>query len=232
MRADSKIARIGTLALWLAAVSGPAAAQSQVPAVQEQQRPAQGLRETERAERAFKAAEELRPLEAGERVTYADVLQHPDDVELNYLYAQSQVESGDLRGAAATLERILLLAPDLARVRLLYAVVLFRLDNLNEAEREFRTVSELPMPDSLREEVDSLPRADRAAAQGDALLRHRRRRHAVGQQPQRRSRRRPGALSRHTLRSRQGKKESDFSGVMLAAPARAARPRLTTRATR
>ena len=154
MRAESRLARIGTLALGLAALSGPAAAQPRAPSVQEQQRPAQGLREAERAERAFKAAEELRPLEAGERVSYAAVLQHPDDVELNYLYAQSQVEAGDLRGAAATLERILLLAPDLARVRLLYAVVLFRLDNLNEAEREFRTVSQLPMPDSLREEVD------------------------------------------------------------------------------
>ena len=32
--------------------------------------------------------------------------------------------------------------------------MLYRLDNLNEAEREFRTVSNLPMADSLREEVD------------------------------------------------------------------------------
>ncbi len=85
MRADSRIALIGTLVLGFTAVSGPVAAQSQVPAVQEQQRPVQGLRETERAERAFKAAEELRPLEPGERVTYEDILRHPDDVELNYL---------------------------------------------------------------------------------------------------------------------------------------------------
>ncbi len=129
-------------------------AEAQRPPVREQDRPGEGLREAERAGRAATAASKLRPLEPGEKVTYQDVLAHPDDVELNYLYAQSQVAAGELRGAASTLERILLVAPDLARVRLLYAVVLFRLDNLSESEREFRTVSKLPMPESLREEVN------------------------------------------------------------------------------
>ena len=222
MRAESRLARIGTLALalaltlGLAAMSGPVAAQPRVPAVQEQQRPAQGLRETERAERAFKAAEELRPLEPGERVTYADVLQHPDDVELNYRYAQSQVETGDLRGAAATLERILLLAPDLARVRLLYAVVLYRLDNLNEAEREFRTVSKLSMPDSLRDEVDHYLEQialRRKATRYSATI-------AGGMQWD--SNRNAGPDGNQVLFLGTpfdlvtGKKESDFSGVMLA----------------
>lgn len=127
---------------------------AQTPPVQEQQRPAQGIREIERAQRASRAAEQLRPLEPGEAVTYDDILQHPDDIDLNYRFAQSQVAAGELRGAATTLERILLLEPDLARVRLLYAVVLYRLDNLNESEREFRSVLQLPMTDSLRVEVD------------------------------------------------------------------------------
>lgn len=152
MRAPSGIALAGMGLFWLAVSAGPAAAQT--PAVQEQQRPAQKLGETERARRASEAAEALRPLEPGRKVTYEDVLQHPDDVELNYFYAQSQVAAGELRGAASTLERILLLTPDLARVRLLYGVVLFRLDNLSEADREFRAVAKLPMADSLREEVD------------------------------------------------------------------------------
>lgn len=132
-----------------------AAAHAQDPSVIEQKRPGQAVREVERVQDAARAAEKLRPLEQGEKVTFQDILKDPDNVELNYLYAQSQVAAGELRGAAATLERILLLAPNLARVRLLYAVVLFRLDNLNESEREFRTVSQLPMPDSLREEVDN-----------------------------------------------------------------------------
>ena len=156
MQATSRFARtaLAGLAMWTAASAAPALAQpNRPPPVQEQQRPSQGVRETERAERASEASQALRPLEPGERVTYQDVLQHPDDVELNYRFAQTQVADGDLRGAASTLERILLLSPDLARVRLLYAVVLYRLDNLNEAEREFRAVEQLPMADTLREEV-------------------------------------------------------------------------------
>lgn len=216
MRTDSRIALIGTLVLGFTAVSGPVAAQSRVPAVQEQQRPVQGLRETERAERAFKAAEELRPLEPGERVTYEDILRHPDDVELNYLYAQSQVADGDLRGAAATLERILMVSPDLARVRLLYAVVLYRLDNLNEAEREFRTVSQLPMSDSLRDEVDHY-------FEQIALRRKTTRYSAtLGGGMQWDSNRNAGPAGDQVLFLDTpfdlvtGKKKSDFSGVMLA----------------
>jgi len=141
------------IGIWIGLALGAAAARAEQPSVQEQQRPAQGVRETERATSAFNAAQELQPLEPGRTVTYEEVLKNPDDIELNYLYAQSEVAAGELRGAASTLERILLLAPDLARVRLLYAVVLYRLDNLDEAEREFRAVSLLPMDDRLREEV-------------------------------------------------------------------------------
>jgi hypothetical protein len=218
MRAKSRIAfvdLVGLAMLGFAAVSAPAAAQA--PPVQEQQRPVQGLRETERAERAYKASEELRPLEPGETVTYDDVLQHPDDIDLNYRYAQSQVVAGELRGAASTLERILLLAPDLARVRLLYAVVLYRLDNLNEAEREFRAVSKLPMADSLRQEVDFY-------LEQIALRRKTTRYSAtLGGGMQWDSNRNAGPNSGEVLfldtpfRLVQGKKQSDFSGVMLAA---------------
>ncbi len=132
--------------------ASPAAGQA--PAVQEQQRPALKVGETERARSASEAAELLRPPGPDQHVEFEDVLQHPDDVELNYFYARSQLAAGELRGAASTLERILLLAPDLARVRLLHAVVLFRLDDLNEADREFRTVAKLPMDDRLREELE------------------------------------------------------------------------------
>lgn len=217
MRADSRIAFHACNGLMLLAcvvASAPAAAQS--PPVREQQRPVQGLRESERAQRAFEASERLRPLEPGETVTYEDILKSPDDVELNYRYAQSQVAAGELRGAASTLERILLLAPDLARVRLLYAVVLYRLDNLNEAEREFRTVATLPMADSLREEVDYY-------LEQIALRRKTTRYSAVlGGGMQWDSNRNAGPAGGEVLfldtplQLVEGKKQSDFSGVMLA----------------
>jgi hypothetical protein len=69
-------------------------------------------------------------------ITYEDILKDPDNIELNARYAQEQIARGELLSAAATLERILLINPDLADVRLLYVVVLYRLDSLNEAQKE------------------------------------------------------------------------------------------------
>lgn len=79
-------------------------------------------------------------------VGYADILAAPDDPQLNACYAVQQIERGDLTGAAATLERVLLLRPAQADIRLLYAIVLYRLDNLQEAQAEFRAVQQLDLP--------------------------------------------------------------------------------------
>jgi hypothetical protein len=203
--------------LWSALAPAPAQAQPErPPPVQEQQRPAQGLRESERAAGAEHSAAELQPLEPGRTVTYDDVLKNPDDVELNYLFAQSQVAAGDVRGAASTLERILLIAPDLARVRLLYAVVLYRLDNLDEAEREFRAVQKLPMSEQLRSEVDFYLE--------QIALRRKTTRYTgtLGGGMQFDSNRNAGPEHDRVLfldtplRLVTGKKDSDWSGVMLA----------------
>lgn len=88
-------------------------------------------------------------------VTYAEVLANPDDIALNFAYAQTQIRQGRLKGAAATLERILLIAPRLAEVRLLYAFVLMRLDSLDAAERELRGIRDLPMTDAVRRQIDA-----------------------------------------------------------------------------
>ena len=99
-------------------------------------------------------AESQRLLRPDREVTYEDILRNPDDIDTNFAYAQIQIARGDVRSAAATLERILLINQDLPRVRLLYAIVLFRLDNLDEAERELRAVRPMEMPPSLRAELD------------------------------------------------------------------------------
>jgi len=57
-------------------------------------------------------------------------------------------------GAAATLERILLVSPDLPQIRLTYAIVLYRLDSIDEAEVEFKKLQKLKMADSQRAEKD------------------------------------------------------------------------------
>ena len=219
MRATSRSALLALGALLGTSASAPSASaqpQAPPPPVQEQQRPTIGIRQQERSESASQASEALRPLAPGERVTYEDVLQHPDDVELNYRFAQTQVADGNLRGAASTLERILLLSPDLARVRVLYAVVLYRLDNLNEAEREFRAVAALPMADTLRQEVDFYLE--------QIALRRKTTRYtaALTGGLQWDSNRNAGPKDDRVLfldtplRLVEGKKDSDFSGVMIA----------------
>jgi tetratricopeptide (TPR) repeat protein len=94
------------------------------------------------------AAEQQRAAEAalareeglGAPISFEEILRNPDDIGLNFRYARQKVQEGDLKSASSTLERILLVQPNLTQIRLLYAIVLFRLDNLQEAEREFRAV--------------------------------------------------------------------------------------------
>ncbi len=108
-------------------------------------------------EQIRKAAEEAKkaavtgPLQ---EATYQEVMADPDNIELNFRYARSRVVKGDLLKAAGTLERILMVNPELPRVRLFYASVLFRLDNLDDAEREIRTLKKQPLTDSMKTELD------------------------------------------------------------------------------
>jgi len=131
---------------------------AQREAVQRETESAVPERETkaaERAERMAQAAKARRALETKEKVTFEDIMKDPDNIDLNFQFAKSQVADGDILGASATLERILMVNPDLTRVRLFYAIVLFRLDNWNEAEVEFNRVREVQMPDSLKSEINA-----------------------------------------------------------------------------
>ena len=87
-------------------------------------------------------------------ISYDDVMAKPDDVDLNYAFARQQVRRGDLKGAAATLQRILMVNPDLPKVRLFYAVILYRLDDLAESQVELQRLSELKIDDAVRKELD------------------------------------------------------------------------------
>jgi len=154
------------LAFARAAVIGAAAAGSvlaALPAFAQQinvPQPSEIREQAEQQERARAAAEASEAVQRREQqgvktVTFADVLKDPDNVELNFDYARTLVAQGDLKGASATLERMLLNNPELAQVRLFYAIVLFRLDSLDEAERELKQIVNLPMPDSLRKEIQA-----------------------------------------------------------------------------
>ena len=110
-------------------------------------------RAAERSRRASGQALDLETFDSAP-VTYQEVLRDPDNVALNFRFARTQVSQGNFRGASATLERILRLEPKLAPVRLLFAIVLFRLNNLGEAEREFRAVAALDISPGIAAEIN------------------------------------------------------------------------------
>ncbi|NNL65641.1 MAG: hypothetical protein HKP30_05320, partial [Myxococcales bacterium] len=146
-----RFVRAAGLALALWALGLPAAAQN-AATEEESRRLRRGGATAGVVRDAGEEAAELARF-AGEDVSYADVLADPDDIATSYQWARRQVREGELRGAAATLERILLLRPDLAAVRLLYAVVLYRLDSLAEASRQLEILSDGPLRPAERAEV-------------------------------------------------------------------------------
>lgn len=135
-------------------LSAPTAALAQ-QLDEEIQKPATASGKQEDALKAADEAEDRRAIEGAQGVTFEDVLKDPDNIDLNYKYAKTQVANGDLKGASATLERILMIDAALPKVRLFYGIVLYRLGNLREALRELEAIRALPMTESLQGEVDA-----------------------------------------------------------------------------
>lgn len=135
------------IALLLAAAV-PAAAQN-TPNVDRESQDAsrRGAAERKAAELSDKASG------AREEINFESILAAPGDLDLNERFARQQIGRGDLRGAATTLERILILAPGRDRTRLLYGAVLYRLDALQDAERELRLVLARSAPADVLDEA-------------------------------------------------------------------------------
>jgi TolB-like protein len=86
-------------------------------------------------------------------ITYEQVLERPDDLALNYAYARTKVRKGELKGAAVTLERMLMVNPGQHDIRLFYGLVLYRLDTLSEAQRELELVQKSNAAPALKAEA-------------------------------------------------------------------------------
>jgi len=112
--------------------------QAQAPNDTEIERLEEEERQRKARTRAAGKATDRRPVEGAGDITFQDVLDDPDNLGLNFRYAKAQIDSGNLTGAVATLERMLLIDPDLAEIRVYYGLVLFRLDSLGEAERQLQ----------------------------------------------------------------------------------------------
>jgi hypothetical protein len=111
-------------------------------------------REERKTSRMAQKAEQKEAFEEVGKLTYEEILKQPDNIELNYQFALQQITRGDLMGASSTLERILILNPDLYQVRLLYGVILYRLDNLTEAKSALESLKNVEIPQAVREEVN------------------------------------------------------------------------------
>ena len=66
---------------------------------------------------------------------FAAVFENPADLLLNFRLASAQIRNGNLKGAVATLERILTLSPDNSQAQSLLAGAQFRLGNTAESRR-------------------------------------------------------------------------------------------------
>jgi tetratricopeptide (TPR) repeat protein len=87
-------------------------------------------------------------------VAYDQVLADPDNIDLSYRFALTQIRHGDLLGALATLDRLILIVPDEPNIRALRAVVLYRLDNLPEAGSEMDNLLALDLNPDLRANLE------------------------------------------------------------------------------
>jgi hypothetical protein len=87
----------------------------------------------------------------GPAISYDQILADPDNLDLNFRWAVQQVLGGDVKGSAATLERLLMLQPASTKIRLMYGVVLYRLDDAAEAEVALLEVKKNGTPDEKQE---------------------------------------------------------------------------------
>lgn len=77
----------------------------------------------------------------------------PDDADVNLEFARRAADAGDLNGAAGALERVLIADPNRHGARLLYAVVLFRLDDLQGARDQLNLLDPVTLTPLQRAEA-------------------------------------------------------------------------------
>ena len=115
-------------------------------------------RETRAEKQSAKASENAKGVAFREQyktgVTYQDILKDPDNVDLNIRYAKDQIARDEYHEAAATLERVLLIRPNLADVRILYAAVLYRSSNWDGALKEIGILRGMTLTSKIKAEAD------------------------------------------------------------------------------
>lgn len=152
MKARSLMLAVPVTVMALVSSSAWAQPANSERALDDQRRLSEGVRETDAAARA---ALEM-GLTAGGEVTWEQVRRNPDDPGLNAAWARTQIQRGDLLGASATLERILMRYPDATEARLVLGLVLFRLDDTTTSKRELEAIDPAQLTPTQRGERDQV----------------------------------------------------------------------------
>ena len=66
-------------------------------------------------------------------ITYKEILDNPTDLELNLNYAKQQEKSGNIKSTIATLERLSILYPKNADIKLYLLSILLKMDSKSKS---------------------------------------------------------------------------------------------------
>ena len=77
--------------------------------------------------------EKLIPGSSDKNITYMQILQKPNDLDLNLKYAQQQGKAGNYKQTISTLERLIMLYPENVEIKLYLLSVLVQADSPNKA---------------------------------------------------------------------------------------------------
>ncbi|MBX9803220.1 MAG: tetratricopeptide repeat protein [Caulobacteraceae bacterium] len=119
-------------------------------------RPVQGSHPLFRAGLLISAIAGLTAITVGSAVAqdFEAVFAAPDNPDLNLEFARRAADAGDLNSAAGALERVLIADPNRHGTRLFYAVILYRLDDLQGARDQLALLEGVTLTPLQRAEAD------------------------------------------------------------------------------
>ena len=116
------------------------------------------MHESDEAKRLAPSAELQRQYDGA----FQEMLRQPADLEVLFKFAKIATETGDLEGAISAMERMLLIDPDLPRVRLELGILYYRLKSYDVAYLYLETALKSPtLPPDVR------PRAQQFMARAE-----------------------------------------------------------------
>ena len=89
-------------------------------------------------------------------VSFSQILNDPDNIELNQAFIDERIKAGDLPPALSAVERVIQLQPLNVGARILRAQLLISLGNYATAKTEIDALDFYALPESQQREVDRL----------------------------------------------------------------------------